>query len=44
MKLAAAIAIANTIKNPTPENIIPSPLDKSIVEAVSEAVKNAYKE
>ncbi len=44
MKLAASIAIANLVKNPSIENIIPFSLDKSVVAAVAEAVKKAYKE
>lgn len=44
MKLAAAEAIANLVKNPSQENIIPFPLDKNVVQAVAEAVKKAYKE
>lgn len=44
MKLAAAVAIAGLVKSPSQENIIPYSLDKSVVPAVSEAVKKAYKE
>lgn len=40
MKLAAAYALANLVKNPTVNKIIPGPFDKGIVEAVSKAVKN----
>jgi len=43
MKLAAAVALASIIKKPTIENILPYSLDKTIVPAVSSAVKNAYK-
>lgn len=39
MKIKAAIAIANLVKNPTPNKIIPNPFEKGIVEAVSNAVK-----
>lgn len=39
MKYAASIAIVSCVKNPGIENIIPSPLDKSVVPAVAEAVK-----
>jgi len=39
MKIKAAQNIANHIKNPTPENIIPSPLDKQIVDKVAKAIK-----
>jgi len=43
MKLAAAQALANTIK-PEIDKILPNALDKSVVPAIAEAVKNAYKE
>ncbi len=43
MKLAAAEALASTIK-PEIDKILPSALDKSIVPAIAEAVKRAYKE
>ncbi len=39
MKLAASRAISNCVKNPDAGNIIPSPLDKSVVPAVASAVK-----
>ena len=42
MKLAAAEALANIIETPTPEEIIPYALDKTIVPKVAEAVKKAY--
>ena len=38
-KLAAAIAIANYVDNPTREEIIPNPLDKNVATIVAEAVK-----
>lgn len=38
MKLAASYALAELVKNPTVEKIIPGPFDKGIVEAVSGAV------
>jgi malate dehydrogenase (oxaloacetate-decarboxylating) len=41
MKIAAAYAIANCVKKPTRESIIPSPLDKRVVKAVAAAVKAA---
>lgn len=44
MKLAAARALANIIQDPNPQKILPSPLDKSVVLAVSQAVKDAYLE
>ena len=42
MKLAAAVALAATIQNPTADEILPYALDKSIVPAVAEAVKKAW--
>lgn len=39
MKLAAALALAKVVKNPTANKIIPDPFDKRVVKAVSEAVK-----
>jgi malate dehydrogenase (oxaloacetate-decarboxylating) len=41
MLRAAALALANYVKNPSIENIIPSPLDRGVVKAVSDAVKSA---
>lgn len=41
MKLAAAMALANYVKNPTAVNIIPSPLDKKVTKAVALAVSKA---
>lgn len=43
MKLAAAKAIASCISTPTPERIIPHPLDSCVPKAVALAVKNAYR-
>lgn len=43
MLLAAAMALANYVENPSEENIIPSPLDRGVVQSVSEAVKRAAK-
>ncbi len=40
-KIAAAEALAKMVANPSPELIIPSALDKSVAEQVSEAVKKA---
>lgn len=39
MKIAAAEALANVIKKPTAEKIIPDPFDKKVVPAVSNAIK-----
>jgi malate dehydrogenase (oxaloacetate-decarboxylating) len=41
MKLAAAYALANHIKNPSVDRILPSPLDKELAFVVASAVKNA---
>ncbi len=38
MKLRAAHAIAELVETPTPENIIPSPLDKRVAKVVAEAI------
>lgn len=42
MKIMAAFALAKSVKNPTVNNILPSPLDKSVVPAIALAVKKAY--
>jgi malate dehydrogenase (oxaloacetate-decarboxylating) len=39
MYLAAAKALANLVKKPSPTNIIPSSFDKRVVKAVSQAVR-----
>jgi malate dehydrogenase (oxaloacetate-decarboxylating) len=41
MKVAAAYAIAGCVKNPNRDMIIPSPLNKKVVKAVTAAVKAA---
>lgn len=41
MKLAAAYAIANSLDNPTPEEVIPSALDTSLAQKVANAVEKA---
>lgn len=38
-KLSAAIALANYVKNPTPEEIIPSPLDKNVANIIANVIK-----
>lgn len=43
MKVAAAEAIANCIDEPSPEKVIPSPLDAKVHKAVEDAVANATK-
>ncbi len=40
VKIAAAEAIANYVKNPTPEKFIPNPLEKEVAKKVAEAIKN----
>ncbi len=40
-KLAAAQAIAEYVDNPTPEQIVPDPLDKNVAKVVAEAIKKA---
>jgi len=39
MKIAAAYALAGTVSNPTPDQILPTVLDKNVVKAVSSAIK-----
>ncbi|PWR70172.1 NAD(P)-dependent malic enzyme [Methanospirillum lacunae] len=41
MKIAAAHAIAECVRNPTSEKILPDPLDRGVVTAVALAVKQA---
>lgn len=41
MKLAAAYAIANSLENPTADEVIPSALDTSLAEVVAKAVEQA---
>ncbi|WP_325628536.1 NADP-dependent malic enzyme [Methanospirillum sp.] len=41
MKIAAAHAIAECVCDPTPERILPDPLDRGVVPAVAQAVKKA---
>ncbi|HVT01063.1 MAG TPA: malic enzyme-like NAD(P)-binding protein, partial [Patescibacteria group bacterium] len=42
MKIAAAFALAKCVETPTPDNIIPSPLDKSVPQKIAEAVSEAW--
>lgn len=44
MKLAAAHALAEAVGEPTPEKVIPDPLDKSIADLVAQAVRKAAEE
>ena len=41
MKVNAAIALANSVKDLSKENILPSPLDKSIVDEIAKSVQNS---
>lgn len=43
MKMAAAKALAGIVKNPNAQEIIPSPLDRSVVNVIADAVKEAWK-
>jgi malate dehydrogenase (oxaloacetate-decarboxylating) len=43
MKVAAAQALAATVLEPTPERILPDPLDKGVAFRVAEAVAEAAK-
>ena len=42
MKLAAAIALANMVKKPSSENIVPKTTDNKVAPTVAQAVKEAY--
>ncbi len=44
MKLAAAHALADAVGEPSPERVIPDPLDKSIADRVAAAVRHAAEE
>ncbi|MHA7812884.1 MAG: NAD(P)-dependent malic enzyme [Phycisphaerales bacterium] len=44
MKLAAAHALAEAVGEPSPDRVIPDPLDKSIADTVAAAVKHAAEE
>lgn len=41
MKIAAAHALAATVPHPSPEHIIPDPLDRTVVQKVAAAVRSA---
>lgn len=43
MKLAASQALADLVPTPSAQKLVPDPLDKRIVKAVSRAVSNAWK-
>ncbi len=42
MKIAAAYALADAVSEPQPNQVIPSPLDRSVPEKVAQAVAEAY--
>ncbi len=42
MKIEAAYALAGCVENPTVDEILPSPLDKSVAKKIAAAVQNAY--
>ena len=42
MKLAAAHALARSVPEPTPEQILPAPLDRTVAPLVARAVSEAY--
>lgn len=44
MKLAASHALADAVGDPTPDHVIPDPLDKSIADKVAAAVRHAADE
>jgi malic enzyme len=39
MKINAAIALASCIKKPTPEEIIPSPFDRTVVDVIANSIR-----
>jgi malate dehydrogenase (oxaloacetate-decarboxylating) len=39
MKINAAVALANYVKNPTVDEIIPSPLDKNVADVIASVIK-----
>jgi len=41
MKVAAALALASAVREPTPERILPEPLDKQLAYRIGEAVASA---
>lgn len=42
MKIGAAFALASCVKNPTIDNILPSPLDKNVAKVIAKRVKEDY--
>lgn len=43
MKIEAAFALAECVENPTVDNILPSPLDKTVAPKIAKRVEVAYK-
>lgn len=43
MKIAAAYALADAVKNPTKDDIIPSPLDRTVAPLIANAVAEAFR-
>ena len=41
MKIAAAHALADMVRKPTPDNILPGPLDRSVAPQIAQAVEDA---
>lgn len=44
MKIGAAFALSSTVKNPTVNNILPSPLDKKVAKIIAKEVVRIWKE
>jgi malate dehydrogenase (oxaloacetate-decarboxylating) len=44
MKISAAFALADSVSNIAIDNILPSPLDKTVPEKIAGRVENAYLE
>ena len=44
MKIAAAYALAGAVDNPTPDEILPSPLNRCVAPLVAQAVAGAFEE
>jgi malate dehydrogenase (oxaloacetate-decarboxylating) len=44
MKIAAAFALADSVKNPSADLILPSPLDRTVAPLVAQAVADAFSE
>jgi malic enzyme len=39
MKINASIALAEAVKNPSPDKIIPSPFEKEVVDIIADSIK-----